>query len=514
MGSRPNVLVLMSDQHNPHIAGFSGNRIVRTQNLDRLAREAAVFGAAYCQTPLCTPSRISMWTGLLPYKCAGWKNNMPIFPEHLTMPEHFARHGYVTCGVGKMHVGGDRPMNGFQFRPYGDLKPNRFCGHQPDPIRTARNQEWTQHKIGHFPFAGESELPESIIQDNVVTKEALAFILEHHDKHPDQPWFVCASYSHPHHPLTAPGRYFRRYWPDGPNLEPLPEGFPNDIHPHDRWMAEDYRFAEFSDDERRRGLAAYYAGVDFVDDCIGDLLQGLEREGLLDNTIIIYTSDHGDMASEHGLWWKRTYYEGSARVPLLIRLAGDRGAQAGNRMTAEAQSAGNSPDPMPSTSDLPVELLDLFPTLCDLCGLPTPEGLDGETLVPLIMGQGIRKKDFARSEHIFRMETTFRMIRTPKWKYVEFPEFPPVLFDMASDPGETRNLAESHAHRGIVEELRRRLWEDGESWESLYARRQADIERAQREYPTDDQHCPNQYALRDGSLVDADGMIYNRWLDD
>jgi len=474
---KPNVLFLLSDQHNRRIAGFAGNEVVRTPNLDRLAAESLQFDAAYCQFPLCTPSRISMWTGVLPHKPRAMFNYAPIPPEFPTIPEHFAKHGYVTCGVGKMHAGGARPMNGFQSRPYGDLTPNCFCAHQPDPIATAKGQAWTRHDIGHFPFAGESEIPESLLQDSVVTREALAFIRDH----PADPWFVCASYARPHHPLTAPGRCFRRYWPDGPKLEPLPPGFPDDIHPHDRFIVDDYRLTEFSDEERRRGLAAYYASVDFLDDCIGDLLSALEWQGALENTIIIYTSDHGDMMSEHGLWWKRSYYDGSTQVPLLVRIPGRAHERVGDV----------------------VELLDIFPTLCDLCGLPIPGGLDGETLL------GNRTKDFARSDHIDRTETTFRMIRTQRWKYVEFPEFPPVLFDMENDPGEERNLASMPEHAGVVSELRGRLWSDGESWESLWTMRRAAREKARAEFDVRTDRTPNQYALPSGEIVDAEGPLYD-----
>ncbi len=467
---KPNVLFLISDQHNRRVAGFAGDRAVSTPNLDRLASESMRFRNAYCQCPLCTPSRISMWTGRLPHRAGAWKNNLPIVDR--TIPEHFAEHGYVTCGIGKMHVGGERPMNGFQFRPYGDLKPNGFCGHQPDPAWTARGHQWTDHKVGHFPFAGPSEIPEDQLQDRIVTRESLDFIREHADR----PWFVCASYSRPHHPLTTPARFWERYWPDGPKLHPWPKGFPDEMHPHDRFIVEDYGLARFSEQDRRRGLAAYYASVSFLDDCIGELLS--ELGGLLDNTIIVYTSDHGDMASEHGLWWKRTYYEGSVGVPLLIRVPGRASCEKGCL----------------------VELLDLFPTLSDLCGFPIPDDLDGESLI------GGRTKEFIRSEHIARVETTFRIVRTAEWKYVEFPEYPPVLFDMVSDPCEERNLA------GVEADLHELLWRDGESWESLYATRKADLERATQGRLTYEGVTPNQYALPDGSIVDAETALYSEYL--
>lgn len=227
---------------------------------------------------------------------------------------------------------------------------------------------------------------------------------------------------------------------------------------------------------------------------MGELVNRLEREGLLANTIVIYLSDHGDLASEHGLWWKRSYYEGSARVPLLLRLPGGKRR---NRRISH-----------------PVELVDLFPTLCELAGLPIPEGLDGESMVPLLdpKTRGRRKKDFARSEHFAPTPSAFRMLRTPRWKYVEFPEFPPVLFDMANDPEEKRNLAGLAEFRQTVEELHARLWDDGESWASLDEKKQADIERAKREHPPEKRAAPNQYALPNGEIVDADGMLYAQFL--
>lgn len=527
--SKPNVLVLLSDQHNRRIAGFAGNPIAHTPNLDRLASGSVRFERAYCQFPLCTPSRISMWTGRLPHLCGAWGNNSPIAPEYLTIPEHFERHGYVTCGIGKMHVGGDRPMNGFMYRPYGDLIPNCFCGHQPDPIRTAKDQEWTRHDIGHFPFAGVSEVPEETMQDVVVTREALSFIEEHSASSPDQPWFVCASYQRPHHPFTAPRRHFERFWPDGPELPPLPQGFPDAIHPHDRFIVDDYRLTAFSEEERRKCLAAYYASVSFLDECIGGLLDGLGQSGRLENTVIVYVADHGDMMGEHGLWWKRSYYDGSACVPLLIRPA--------------------APASLPASVPGIVELLDLFPTLCDLAGLPHPQHLDGESLVPLldmlrysklsgldlerqepsspsrsaaghieglqprVVEHQIRVKDFARSEHIGRMETTFRMIRTVEWKYVEFPEYPPVLFDMVNDPGEERNIAHLPEYDTVVDDLHRRLWEDCESFDGMMSARHDDRERLRNEFPVRCDCTPNQYALPSGELIDAEASLYGPYLE-
>jgi len=159
---RPNILWLLTDQHSPRISGFAGDSVVRTQNLDALAKRSVQFDSAVCASPVCTPSRISMLTGKEPHRCSGWNNHWPIFPEHLTWPGHFAENGYRTCLVGKMHLGGRNQMAGFQHRPYGDLRHG--VGHQPEPMRF----------FPGYPFvrsAGATEIPESLLQDVVVSRE-------------------------------------------------------------------------------------------------------------------------------------------------------------------------------------------------------------------------------------------------------------------------------------------------------------------------------------------------------
>ncbi len=213
------------------------------------------------------------------------------------------------------------------------------------------------------PLPETCRIPESMQQDRVVTQESLAWLLEHTDRNSDQPWFFAASYYRPHFPLTAPGRYIRKYQAMNLPYPPLPEGYPDALHPHDDFIVRDFNLTQFSPAQLQRALEAYYASVDYVDDLIGLLLDGLDKAGCLENTCIVYTADHGDMAGEHGLWWKRTYYEASARVPLLIRGPGL---------------------PQQAAIDTPVELVDLFPTLCDWAQIDTPDGLDGESLVPLL----------------------------------------------------------------------------------------------------------------------------------
>jgi len=503
MPSRPNILFLLSDEHNPHIAGFSGDKRARTQNLDRLAKRGARFDACYCQSPLCVPSRISMLTGQYAYRCWAWGNSSVLYPEHLTLPQHLGDHGYTTALVGKMHLKGPRWDGGFQHRPYGDIVIDRFCIHQPDPVETWDGR-WCNHKVGRFPWAGETEIPESLLVDGVVTRESIAFLMEHADKNPDKPWFFCAGYGRPHFPFTAPGRYFRRAMADPPPLSPRPPGYPEGIHPHDRYIVDDFHLYDFSDEIQQRTLAAYYACVDYLDDCIGELLDTLHKAGLLENTYVIYTSDHGDMAAEHGMWSKRSYYDASAAAPLIIAGPGI---------------------PRGKVVKDPVELLDLFPTFCDLAAAPIPDGLDGETLSPLLTGDpASRRKRHARSEILMPNERIeFRMARDGRWKYVEFPKSPPVLFDMVDDPGETTNLlsppcegeprpsppCEGGAGGGCDAPLDalRAAATAGLTWEEIAAIREEETKR-RPEFSWEGPHGPVQYQLRDGRIVDADVFLY------
>lgn len=485
MPRRTNILLILTDQHNPHIAGFAGNRIVNTQALDRLASRSTRFEAAYCQSPLCVPSRMSLLTGKYAYRCSAWDNGSALFPEHVTLPTWLAQHGYVTSAVGKMHFRGAEQMHGFQHRPYGDLVEGRFPAHQPDPPDTADGR-WNRHSVGRFPFAGPTSLPESMLVDGTVTRESLAWLLDFAGASPEQPWFFVASYPRPHFPLTAPSRYFRRYMESDLDLPDIPAGYPDDLHPHDRFIVDDFSLLEFRRDEQRRALAAYHACVDYVDDCIGELLAGLQQARCLDDTYVVYTSDHGDMAGEHGLWWKRTYYDASSSVPLLM----------------------SGPDiPQGAAQSVPVELADLFPTCCAWAGIDPPEGLDGESLASILSGrEADRRKRMARSELLGgRPETRFRMARDERWKLVEFPAAPPRLFDLDTDPAESRDLASNPPAEAPMQELMALLAEGGD-WDDLERLLQADRERAGEIRRLSGGAV--QYRLPDGRIVEADAHLY------
>ena len=308
MAQKPNILFLQSDEHSPHAIGCEGNNIVQTPHLDRLAESGTYFDGAYCQFPLCTPSRMCMLTGKYAHQCSAWNNGSILYPEHVTMPGHFAEHGYTTALVGKMHFGGKEQFNGFQSRPYGDIRGR--AGHQRDPLSKGSGGNRSRTRD-----SGITEIPSSLLQERVVNEETIEYL---RSQPADQPWFLLASYSRPHFPLTAPKRLFDKYYPDNVDMPNIPPGHLEQTHRYAKGLRKNFNTAAIPEEEARKSRAAYYACCEFLDECVGDLLTILERDGLLENTIIVYTTDHGEMAGEHGQWWKSSYYEAAARVPLII----------------------------------------------------------------------------------------------------------------------------------------------------------------------------------------------------
>ena len=495
---RPNILLIMTDEHTPKVTGFAGDPHVHTQHLDELAERSVRFDTAVCASPACTPSRMCMLTGKDVHRCAAWNNHWILFPEHTTWPAHFTAHGYRTCLVGKMHYGGKNQLNGFQVRPYGDMKHG--LGHQPDPLSLFPGYASAES-------AGESEIPESLMSDIVTTREALSFLYEQTDREPDIPWFVCASYTRPHSPFTAPGRYIRRYR-DAVACPPPAAGFRENLDKYTRDIHDAVGYSNLTEDQTKKGVEGYYACVDFVDDCIGELLEGLSREGILENTIIIYTSDHGEMLGQHGLWGKGVYYEPSIAVPLLM----------------------SGPGIAEGRVNHPVSLMDLFPTCCKLADLPVPEGLDGIDLSPVLSRPSTADppREFApssffkygiRVEHYLHAELkkpgscrAMRVCREKDWKYVAIEGGEPLLFDMVNDPEENTNLAERQEHSERCRKMEKKLF-GSISWEQIRDQLAEDRARLPEFYSGLKPTTPNQYRLPDGRIFDAEGSLYEaRWL--
>ncbi|MBN2712019.1 MAG: sulfatase-like hydrolase/transferase, partial [Planctomycetes bacterium] len=359
MGTRPNILFLLSDEHSFRFMGHTpveagGEADVETPTIDKLASQGTVFTDAYCQMPLCTPSRISFLCGKEVRKSGAWCNESELRPTLDTIPGTLAKGGYSTCLVGKMHLGGNLQYCGFQYRPYGDLSGK--CGHQWEPLGGEHGGMRGRTSV----CVGVTEIPQSQLQEEIVATESLSWLREQRHRNPDQPWFLCASFSRPHFPLTAPQRWIDRYSPDKISRPKVGKSGDAWNHPMSEGMREGFKADEIGDEEMMRARAAYFACVSYLDEILGDMIARLDAAGFLDNTIIVYSSDHGELAGEHGVWWKNGWYEGCTRVPFIV--------------STPEQRRGERPAKRLET---PVALLDLFPTMCGFGDVECPSGLDG-----------------------------------------------------------------------------------------------------------------------------------------
>ncbi len=411
-------------------------------------------------------------------------------PALPTIPKTLAGAGYTTCLVGKMHFGGNLQFAGFQHRPYGDLTGR--TGHQWEPLALRNDMLESRTRD-----AGLTGIPESKLQDAVVAHETVAFLREHRVAQPDRPWFLCASFSRPHFPLTAPARHLARYTPDRVTEPRVPAGGDAFNHPMSVGMRSGFKVDRIDGDETQRARAAYFACVSYLDEVIGDLLLRLEADGLLDNTVIVYASDHGEMAGEHGVWWKQGWYEACTRVPLII--------------SAPAQRRGEQ---AAQTISTPVGLIDLFPTLCGLANVTPPADLDGADLSDVVSGLGSAPDRPIFCDNLnerWGEGTEFRMIRHGQYKFVRFRAHRPFLFDLSADPGEQRNLiGRTTGEAAIAEQELAALALRSIDFAAAAQERIDGEQELQARYRLNiDASLGNQYLMPGGALVEADDTLYD-----
>lgn len=492
---RPNILFLLSDEHSFRFLGHrnetDGGESVETPNLDRLASRGTVFSAAHCQMPLCTPSRLCLLTGREAYEAGAWDNASILHPDLPTLPATLRDSGYTTCLVGKMHLGGNRQFVGFEHRPYGDLTGG--TGHQTDPIHLENAHDMRARTV----HAGVTEIPESLLQEQVVAQETLAFAREQAANDPDKPWFICASFSRPHFPLTAPRRWIEHYRRRG-ITEPW-IGKTGDAwdHPMSVGMREGFKTAAIDTAETMQARLAYFACVSTLDEILGDLLVRLEQTGQLENTIIVYTSDHGEYAGEHGTWWKHGWQDASVRVPLIV--------------STPAQRDGSRPV---QSWDTPVALIDLFPTLCNLAGAPPPDGLQGNDLSASIDGDVPPPDKPIFSDNLnprWGAGTEFRMVRQGDLKFVRFRDAPPLCFNVKDDPDEQTNLltGKPTTEEAVAIEKLRVIADQSLDFDQAEERNKRWTAELGAAYPMS-RNTPagNHYHLPNGKVVYAESPLY------
>ncbi|RQH00778.1 sulfatase family protein [Natrarchaeobius oligotrophus] len=487
---KPNVLFLLSDQHNYRCVSHrkEDGHPVRTPAIDSLATNGVYYSEAYTPSPLCVPARYCLLTGRHAPRASAWGHSYVLPPALETIPETFSDDGYETCLVGKMHLGGNRQYAGFDHRPYGDLTGK--AGHQHEPPGP-NNVNLTSY----VNDVGVSEIPESMTQERRVNEESIAFLREHRASDPDRPWFLCASFCRPHWPRRAPKRFIDRY--DAETV-PRPDAVDGDAsdHPLTNYLRNRYGTAEMTFDESMEARASYFACVDFVDEVIKDLLTTLENDGLLENTIVVYTSDHGDMIGEYSSWDKHIWHDESTRVPLSIQLPEHRS----NGLPAKQVST-------------PVSLIDLYPTLCGLTNVARPNGLDGHDL-----SESIRSGEEPDREPVYvdyltplsNDDMEYRMIRDGRYKYVKFRTLSDFFFDLENDPHERTNILDDAGGKraSIRDQLSAAIEESLDFEAAVSSRQKADNLIGEHKLG-----CPegtgNAYHLDSGRIVDADTPLYH-----
>lgn len=445
---QPNILLVMCDQLTAIALSIYGNKVCKTPNIDRLAAEGSVFENAYCAYPLCAPSRFAMMSGRLPSRIAAY-DNAAEFPAAVPTIAHYLRDaGYYTCIAGKMHYVGPDQHHGFEDRLTTEIYPADFSWVPPKTYEELEDEEIVAK--GKVPFGVSSvetiadaaplARSQQIDYDDEVARRATQHIFDWRRYGDGRPMFMTVSFTQPHDPYVITREYWDLYSDEGIDAPRTPKIPLEAMDPHSRSLYFHYSLDKFTvtDEIYRRARRGYYGMISYVDRKLGELRRTLEDAGIADDTVIIFTSDHGDMIGERGLWFKKNLFDPAVRVPLVV---------------FNPYKAG-----LPRVS-APVSLVDLLPTFVDLAtgsteSIVTPH--EGTSLLPLLECDDPGRTVMA--EHIDGGTKGPRvMLREGSLKIVVSDVYPTQLYDLASDPGELRNLAEDQKYTAERNRLEARV---------------------------------------------------------
>ena len=430
---RPNVLFIALDDQNDWIGAFGGHPLARTPNIDRLARRGTIFLNAHCNAPLCNPSRTSLLLGLRPtttgvYGLAPWFRTLDAWKDRVTLPQHFQAQGYKTFTTGKIYHGGvgGPAKQAVEFDVWGPaggigVKPaKKLVG--PTPMGNNPLMDW-----GVFPHQDEDK----------GDYQVASWTIEQIKNAPkDQPFFLAAGFFLPHVPCYAPQKWFDLYPDDDSVLPPVRENDRRDtprfswyLHwnlpePRLKWVQENHQW--------RNLVRSYLACTSFVDAQVGRIVEALEAAGLADHTIIVLWGDHGWHLGEKGITGKNTLWDRGTKVPLLF--AGP-GVSRGGRTTQ------------------PAELLDLYPTLVELCGLKPRPDLEGISLMPQLKDAKTKRERPAVTSH----NQGNHAVRSERWRYIRYADGSEELYDHQNDPNEWTNVVARVEHAAVIAGHRRWL---------------------------------------------------------
>ena len=463
--TRPNLLYIHTDQHNPFVTGCYGDPLVQTPNMDRLAQEGALFTNVYCNSPICVPSRMSMLSGKHPYQNEVWTNNHTLDSSIPTLAHSMGAAGYHPVLVGRMHSIGPDQLHGYSERLIGDHSPNYVGGIDTDRgilTGTAGPDRISLQRSG----SGQSGYE---IHDEYVTAATIDYLNQLGTQKRWQgdldPFSISVGYMLPHPPYVSRQEHYAIYQ-DNMTLPRKNRSFDDEKHLFLRQWREYTGAIGVTEDEVLRARAAYWGLVTSVDAMIGQIIDALHENGLADNTMIVYTSDHGDMVGEHGLWWKHVFYEESVKVPLIISWPGQ--IDGGQRC------------------DYVISALDVTATILDALDAPPLPDSAGRSILPLINDDATTTswEDVAFSEYCSDQFAPvddacyLRMIRRNEWKLIYYHGYQPQLFNLKDDPDELHDRADDPRYKDIRDELTQEVltgW-NPELIEKTMARKRAELD--------------------------------------
>ena len=442
-----NILIVMADQLSALALGCYHNPAVRSPNIDQLAAEGVIFDAAYSSSPLCTPARYAFMTGQNISACGGYDNasympaTMPTFAHYLRLM------GYRTCLSGKMHFVGPDQLHGFEDRVTTDIYPADF-GWVPDWTNADERIDLWYHNMSSVKQAGVAAITNQLSYDDEVGAQAMRVLYDHARGEDERPLCLVTSFIHPHDPYATRQKYWDLYENVDIPLPRVPRPDNQDAHNARLEKVIALDAVDISDQEIINARRAYYGNVSYVDEWLGRLRATLDECGMADNTTIIFTSDHGDMLGEFGLWYKMSFREWSNRIPMIVHQPG--------RFN-------------PARISAPVAQVDLLPTLLDIAeettGVAKPDPIDplsGRSMIPLCVANAAEDSGFCVSEYLAEgTAAPMLMIRRGPYKYISCSTDPEQLYDLDSDPDELVNLTEHELLEGFRSEVAD-YW-DGES---------------------------------------------------
>lgn len=446
---RPNLLYIHSDQHNPAVIGCYGDPLVQTPNLDSLAAQGTLFTNVYCPSPVCVPSRMSMLAGQYPSDIGVWANNHILDSGIPTFAHAMGAAGYHPVLIGRMHGLGPDQLHGYAERLVGD-----HGGNYPGNGAAPKNSRGSLQQSG----AGQSSYQ---VHDEDVTAATVNYLdrvgVQKRAGLPAEPFCLSVGFMLPHSPYVAHKEDYELYR-DVMTLPKHPEPFSDALHPYFKWWREWGGLIDVPESEILSARTAYWALVTRMDVMIGEIFTALRKNDLADNTLIIYSSDHGDQVGEHGLWMKRTFYEASVKVPAILSLPG-------------ALPEGVQCDRVLSS-------LDLNATMLEALGAPPLPNARGRSVLELLRHGDTEWEDLAFSEYCTYEDCLHRMIRRDEWKLNYYHGQEPQLFNLAEDPDELQDRAQDPNCQEIRERLTAEVLDgwDPEAVAEKMAEKRADLE--------------------------------------